>query len=258
MAKQISQRERILLAVALVGAIAFGYLLRLTKGDIRKAKDLSKQIAAARDKLKQLKPPAYPTRLPGQIQHELQQVEKLMKAEETRLAELKAHFDSREWQELLAKQKAVDNTSPPDRHDEMLRVEQTVQEERSRIASIESRLLPKDNARELQGLKVRLSEWARENDVLVVENVPFTFKEATNKSRKPTAQVAGLLTPNAFYKAHPRPMQRLTLEASYANLSRFLAGLDKLPYEIVIVQFEIATDPKSAGGPLTANVVLAF
>ena len=59
-----------------------------------------------------------------------------------------------------------------------------------------------------------------------------------------------------------RPMQQLGMEGDFEGMRNFIQGLDRLPWQVTIVQFKLEAKPVDppAGMPqrLSANLILAL
>ncbi|MGE3809157.1 MAG: cell envelope integrity protein TolA [Gemmataceae bacterium] len=297
MLAKASTRERILLVVALFLAVGMMYMLRskLSAGDIRKATDLDKSITAAQEQMRSLAiPPVPPDQDPLRLDKKLQETKKQIEAEIQRLATLRRRF-SREEADLIATRRPVsirvasddeegDPTSgryiprlsrPSTQQTPLppvprLQLEQRLQDENLQIARLE-RQLAGDSAGSLQDLKVRISSLAKQNGVHVRENVPHALTTPQNMAEtgeeviraRPlvTKSLPTWLDPRTLYRIDQRPLQRLTIEANYAGLRGFLVGLDQLPRQIIVVQFEIdimKKEDKPVPGMLTATLLLGL
>lgn len=155
--------------------------------------------------------------------------------------------------------------------------------------SVEERLAPAD----AQDLKLRISTLAQQSGVFIVENksyVPLGMQQqsATTTARKsrrakklaaaaaagtaaPTSKPAGpamlpesegLIARMAPGTALERPMLQLGMEGSFDAMRNFIKGLDRMPWQVTIVQFKLEAKPVDPPAglpqPLSANLILAL
>ena len=212
----MSTREHLLMIVALFvlgGGAYYAFRFRTAWADV----DLrTRQIAEVKGKIEKLK---WPSETPGSE-------EGLM----TRLDETKASFQV----ESLA------------------------------VDELRSTFAPSEDAAIMQGLKLKISELAQGCGVNISKSTPIrAVRNATKKanrradgargqgqrsrvgsSRKDesrTFSLESLLTDD--YK-NPRPREKLEVVSTFEGLSRFVRGLNRLPHQVIIVQFEIAAFPE--------------
>lgn len=154
------------------------------------------------------------------------------------------------------------------------------------MAAVEERLAPPDS----QELKLRISSLAQQAGVFIIENkayVPTALAQAapaapTRKSRRARKAAAATAAAQAAQPATPamlpeseglmarmapgtplhRPMQQLGMEGDFEGMRQFIQGLDRLPWQVTIVQFKLEAKPVDppAGMPqrLSANLILAL
>jgi hypothetical protein len=196
-------------------------------------------------------------------------------------------------EDAIAKTEArVKNTKIPQLPDEdedglqsqIAKAEAALAAVQANAESIEQRLAPSDS----QELRLRISSLAQQSGVLIHESKAYvavnpllnTTPTPVRKSRRgkkaaaansqqaaPAGppiipESAALTTRMAPGTAFERPMQQISMEGDYAGISQFILGLDRLPWQVTIVQFKLEARPSQppAGYPhrLSARMILAL
>jgi len=153
----------------------------------------------------------------------------------------------------------------------------------SGAAAVEERLAPADS----QELKLRISTLAQQSGVFIIENKAYVAAaplqpnasaptRKSKRARKAAAAVAAaqpaaqamlpesedLIARMAPSTPLQRPMQQLGMEGDFEGMRNFIKGLDRLPWQVTIVQFKLEAKPidPPAGLPqrLSANLILAL
>ena len=154
------------------------------------------------------------------------------------------------------------------------------------MRAVDERLAPADS----QELKLRISGLAQQSGVFIIENkafVPAALLQSTaaaparkSKRARRAAAVAAAAAPaqstspsilpesdGLVARMSPgtplhRPMQQLGMEGDFEGMRNFIQGLDRLPWQVTIVQFKLEAKPVDppAGMPqrLSANLILAL
>lgn len=152
------------------------------------------------------------------------------------------------------------------------------------MRAVDERLAPTDS----QELKLRISGLAQQSGVFIIENkafVPAALLQSSaaaparksKRARKAAAAAAqtaqpvipavlpeseGLVARMAPGTLLHRPMQQLGMEGDFEGMRNFIQGLDRLPWQVTIVQFKLEAKPVDppAGMPqrLSANLILAL
>jgi hypothetical protein len=151
--------------------------------------------------------------------------------------------------------------------------------------AVDERLAPADS----QELKLRISGLAQQSGVFIIENKAFVptallqssaaaparkSKRARKAAAAAAAQTAQPVIPAVLPESEGlvarmapgtplhRPMQQLGMEGDFEGMRNFIQGLDRLPWQVTIVQFKLEAKPVDppAGMPqrLSANLILAL
>jgi hypothetical protein len=152
--------------------------------------------------------------------------------------------------------------------------------------AVDERLAPADS----QELKLRISGLAQQSGVFIIENkafVPAALLQSSaaaparkSKRARRAAAAAAAAAPAQSTIPSPlhesdglvarmspgtplhRPMQQLGMEGDFEGVRNFIQGLDRLPWQVTIVQFKLEAKPVDppAGMPqrLSANLILAL
>lgn len=163
-----------------------------------------------------------------------------------------------------------------------------LQSTRQRMAGLEQRLAPPGS----QELKLKISELAQFHGVRIRENEAYKppVPQPTTPAQSATGAMSATPATNAgqggptsatvgsggaqangpplemlelFLKPEwKRPLQRISMEGSYAGLRGFITALDKLPWQVSVVQLGIEVDertpPFGLPQPLRATMILAL
>jgi hypothetical protein len=203
--------------------------------------------------------------------------------------ELKAMEDATAQTEARVKKAEIPELPDDDEEGlewQIAKAESALQAVKTNAEAIERRLAPSDS----QELKLRISSLAQQYGVLIHESKAFVApnpmlraapaptrkdrraaKKAGTKATKPTAAPTGpavvdanepLTSRMAQGTALERPMQQMSMEGDYAAISQFILGLDRLPWQVTIVQFKLEARPSEppTGYPhrLSARMILAL
>ena len=153
------------------------------------------------------------------------------------------------------------------------------------MRAVDERLAPADS----QELKLRISGLAQQSGVFIIENKAFVptallqssaaaparkSKRARKAAAAAAAQTAQPVIPAVLPESEGlvarmapgtplhRPMQQLGMEGDFEGMRNFIQGLDRLPWQVTIVQFKLEAKPVDppAGMPqrLSANLILAL
>lgn len=154
------------------------------------------------------------------------------------------------------------------------------------MRAVDERLAPTDS----QELKLRISGLAQQSGVFIIENkafVPAALLQSSaaaparkSKRARRAAAAAAAAAPAQSTIPSPlhesdglvarmspgtplhRPMQQLGMEGDFEGVRNFIQGLDRLPWQVTIVQFKLEAKPVDppAGMPqrLSANLILAL
>lgn len=163
--------------------------------------------------------------------------------------------------------------------------EQALAEMQGSTETVEQRLAPADS----QELKLRISALAQQSGVFIHENKAYVAaipvqqaaaapsRKSSKRARRAAAAAPapaapsgpvmlpesdGLLARMAPGTAFQRPMQQLGMEGDFEGIKNFIRGLDRLPWQVTVVQFKLEAKP---GDPpvgmsqrLSANMILAL
>ena len=130
----------------------------------------------------------------------------------------------------------------------------------------------------VQKLNVQLAQLAQETGVRIRERVPEKPKRGRASAHAESSEVledesgpdgnrapevsAPFVDKGLLHDICPDPLQRFVVEASFANLRDFFAGLNHLPWRVTVVDFQIEVVRTDGGEferqPLSATFFLAL
>jgi hypothetical protein len=200
--KQLNKRERMLAAGIIVVIIVGGYGLLRFQPKYNDIQRLEQQKQSSMNRLAKMEIPREPTEEVDDINRELDDQEKALKA-------------IRESAEQIESQLA-----PLDSQELKVRISE----------------LARDS-----GIRIRINEAMAPTPLKEVQSSSRKRKEKTTVSfgeiiPPVTSGWITRLSPGSMFQ---RPLQRLEVDGSYLALRRFIHGLDQLPYVVTVVRLNI-------------------
>ena len=126
-----------------------------------------------------------------------------------------------------------------------------------------------DRADSAQKLRLAVSELAAATEVRIRESVPHSTTSGEQTSSDATDSFSGeeltsgpFLDPELVRELCADSLQRLVIAAPFTNLREFVGELNRLPWRVTVVDFEIKTIESNASSsnpqPLSATLILAM
>ena len=141
--------------------------------------------------------------------------------------------------------------------------------EQERFNQLEFKFLPPNQPQMLQDLLVEISALAATSGVRIRETSPYDWPAAVPTKTPPKTTVPPdekPLTSGPFLDVHllrevwGARFHQITMQSTFPELKTFLQGLHRLPWNVVVIQFEIKveTSPTTPSQPLVTKLILAL
>lgn len=143
------------------------------------------------------------------------------------------------------------------------------------LTKAEANLVDLDDSSKFQNLKIELSDLAHASGLTIIESVPYGIDGKAKASRNfyvdldripdPTVANSAPVVHEFFQTLYARPLQIMTVEASFMGLLRFVHGLDALSRQVCLMSFDVSAEVQdqrsiqSLDPPrLRANIILVM